>query len=69
MFGFEKLGVWQKSIELTDYFNSFARDFPTDERFGFTSQMRRSSVFVASNIAEGSARGSNPNFVRLIEFA
>jgi four helix bundle protein len=69
MFGFEKLDVWQKAIELSDSVYAFTRTFPTDERFGLTSQMRRSSVSVASNIAEGSGRGSNPDFVRFIEFS
>jgi four helix bundle protein len=69
MFGFEKLEVWQKSIELTDCVYAFTRQFPTDERFGLTSQMRRSSVSVAANIAEGSGRGSNPDFARFIEIS
>ena len=69
MFGFEKLEVWQKAIELTDCVYAFTRPFPSDERFGLTSQMRRSSVSVASNIAEGSGRGSNPDFARFIEFS
>jgi four helix bundle protein len=68
MFGFEKLDVWQKSIELTDRVYEFTRPFPAEERFGLTSQMRRSSVSIASNIAEGSGRGSNPDFARFIEF-
>src|SRR5690349_195005 len=69
MFGFEKLDVWQKAIELTDCVYVFTRSFPQEERFGLTSQMRRSSVSIASNIAEGSGRGSNPDFRRFIEFA
>ena len=69
MFGFEKLDVWQKAIELTDYIYTITRSFPNDERFGLTSQMRRSSVSIASNIAEGSGRGSNPDFCRFIEIA
>jgi four helix bundle protein len=69
MFGFEKLEVWQKSIELADCVYTFTRPFPSDERFGLTSQMRRSSVSIASNIAEGSGRGSNPDFARFIGFS
>ncbi|MEX2318118.1 MAG: four helix bundle protein [Pirellulales bacterium] len=69
MFGFEKLEVWQKAIELTDSVYAFTRPFPADERFGLTSQMRRASVSVAANIAEGSARGSAPDFTRFIEFS
>jgi four helix bundle protein len=69
MFGFEKLDVSQKAIELTDCVYSITRSFPNEERFGLTSQMRRSSVSIASNIAEGSGRGSNPDFCRFIEIA
>jgi four helix bundle protein len=69
MFGFEKLDVWQKAIELTDYDYTITRSFPSDERIGLTSQMRRSAVSIASNIAEGSGRGSNPDFCRFIEIA
>jgi four helix bundle protein len=69
MFGFEKLEVWTKAIEMTDCVYAATRQFPADERFGLTSQMRRASVSVASNIAEGSGRGSNPDFARFIEFS
>jgi four helix bundle protein len=69
MFGFEKLDVWQKAIELTDSIYALTRPFPNDERFGLISQMRRSSVSIASNIAEGSGRGSNPDFARFVEIA
>ena len=69
MFGFEKLEVWQKAIELSDSVYALSRSFPNEERFGLTSQMRRSSVSIASNIAEGSGRGSNPDFARFVEIA
>ena len=69
MFGFEKLEVWQKSIELCDCVYALTRPFPADEKFGLTSQMRRSAVSVASNIAEGSSRGSHIDFSRFIEIS
>ena len=69
MFGFEKLEVWQKAIELTDSVYQFTRPFPADERFGLTSQMRRSSVSIAANIAEGSGRGSSADFARFVEIS
>ena len=69
MFGFEKLDVWQKSIELTDTVYALTRNFPSDERFGLTSQLRRSAVSVPSNIAEGSGRSSTTDFARFVEFS
>jgi four helix bundle protein len=69
MFGFEKLDVWQKSIELSDRVYALTRAFPREERFGLVSQMRRSSVSIASNIAEGSGRSSKSDLARFIEFS
>lgn len=69
MFGFEKLDVWHKSIELTDMVYLLTRNFPADERFGLTSQLRRSAVSVPSNIAEGSGRSSTTDFTRFVEFS
>jgi four helix bundle protein len=69
MFGFEKLDVWQKAIELTDIVYTSTRNFPSEERYGLVSQMRRSAVSIASNLAEGSGRGSNPDFARFIEIS
>ena len=66
MFGFEKLEVWQKAIEYADCIYDVTRQFPDDERFGLTSQLRRSGISVSSNIAEGSGRGSNPDFARFV---
>ncbi|NLD36786.1 MAG: four helix bundle protein [Desulfatiglans sp.] len=68
-FRFEKLDVWQKSIEWVDEIYSAAKLFPPDERFGLTSQLKRSSISVASNIAEGSGRSSDKDFARFIEIA
>jgi four helix bundle protein len=67
MFNFEKLEVWQKAIVLADQIYSDARNFPADERFGLTNQMRRSVVSVSSNIAEGASRSSKTDFGRFIE--
>lgn len=69
MFGFEKLEVWQKSIELTDMVYTQTRNFPAEERFGLTSQLRRSAISVPSNIAEGSGRSSSSDFARFVEFS
>ncbi len=69
MFRFEKLEVWQKAVDFADRVYAVTRDFPVEERFGLTSQMRRASVSISSNIAEGSGRGSDNNFARFTEIA
>ena len=69
MFGFEKLEVWQKAIEFADRVYEVTKQFPKEERYGLTSQMRRDSVSVSSNVAEGSSRSSNKDCVRFIEIA
>jgi four helix bundle protein len=48
--------VWQRAIELTVCIYKLTRSFPKDELYGVTSRMRRASVSVASNIAEGRGR-------------
>jgi four helix bundle protein len=69
MFNFEKLDVWHKAIAFADLVYSVTRTFPSDERFGLTNQMRRASVSISSNIAEGSSRVSKNDFARFIEIA
>jgi four helix bundle protein len=69
MFGFERLDVWAKAIDFADTVYSVTRDFPSDERFGLTNQMRRAAVSISSNIAEGSSRNSPKDFARFIEIA
>lgn len=69
MFSFERLAVWQKAIEYADFIYKTTKDFPADERFGLTSQLRRSAVSVSANIAEGSSRSSKADMARFIEIA
>ena len=54
--GFEDLKVWQKSHELVLEVYKVTQQFPNEEKFGLTSQIRRSAAFVAANIAEGYKR-------------
>ncbi len=69
MFNFEKLETWQKAVAFADLVYETTRDFPADERFGLTNQMRRAAVSVSSNIAEGSARNSKADYARFLEVA
>jgi four helix bundle protein len=53
---FHDLIVWRKAIDLTTCIYKLTRSFPKDEIYGLTSQMRRASISIASNIAEGRGR-------------
>src|SRR5436190_23240630 len=69
MFNFEKLEVWQKAIDFADLVYATTRNFPAEERFGLTNQMRRAAVSISSNIAEGCSRASKADFARFVEIA
>jgi four helix bundle protein len=69
MFNFERLEIWQKSVAFANQVYQMTRHFPADERFGLTNQMRRASVSVSSNIAEGSSRTSRVEHARFLEIA
>jgi four helix bundle protein len=59
---FKDLIAWQKAAELTVETYKLTAHFPDSERFGLTSQMRRSAVSIASNIAEGYGRSSRGEY-------
>ncbi|MCP2027705.1 four helix bundle protein [Flavobacterium sp. HSC-32F16] len=63
---FRKILVWQKSISLVTKIYKATSTFPKEEMFGLTSQIRRSSVSIPSNIAEGSGRESTKDFLRFL---
>jgi four helix bundle protein len=56
IFSFEKLEVWIESKDLTSFIYSITNKFPDSEKFGLTSQIRRASISICSNIAEGTSR-------------
>ena len=66
---YRDLVVWQKGIELAKLIYPLSAHFPSDERFGLISQIRRASVSVPSNIAEGQARHTTGEFVQFISHA
>ena len=68
-FRFEKLEVWQQARKLNRKIYECTRLFPEEERYALVSQIRRASVSVASNIAEGSGRNSDADFSRFLEIS
>lgn len=68
-FGFEKLNVWQKSRNLSKEIYEATKSFPDTERYGLISQMRRCSISISSNIAEGTGRHSPKDKARFTEIA
>lgn len=58
IYGFEKLEVWKEAKEFTKNIYRVTNSFPDSERFGLTNQLRRASVSICSNIAEGTTRNS-----------
>jgi four helix bundle protein len=66
---FRNLKVWAKAHALTLAVYSATRNFPSDEKFGITSQLRRACASIAANIAEGCARGGDVEFARLVNVA
>lgn len=69
IFSFEKLNVWQKSRQLSVKIYKYTKSFPSEEKFGLTSQMRRAAVSISSNIAEGTGRHSFKDKARFTEVA
>ncbi len=67
--GYRDLRVWQRSIDVSVSVYQVTRVFPKDEMYGLTSQMRRASVSIPSNIAEGQAKRSLPEFKRFLGIA
>ena len=68
-FSHRDLIVWQKSMKLVSLVYTFSKEFPADERYGLTSQMRRAAVSVPSNIAEGRSRSSRKDFAQFLHIS
>ena len=69
IYSFEKLTVWQRTRKLSAVIYKTTREFPKEELFGLTSQMRRCAVSISSNIAEGTGRHSAKDKARFTEIA
>ena len=69
MHQFRELEIWKRGRLFCSQIYSITSKFPSDEKFGLTNQLRRASVSIPSNIAEGSSRISNKDFSRFLEIA
>ena len=66
---YKNLIVWQKSITLVTLIYKLTAKFPSEEKFGIISQMRRAVVSIPSNIAEGHARRTTGDYIRFVSIA
>jgi len=66
---YRDLDAWKLAIRMTRFVYRASERFPSDERFGLTSQIRRAAVSVPSNIAEGWGRGSTQDYIRFLRMA
>ncbi len=66
---FRELKIWQRGIELSVMIYEISNNFPSEERYGLCSQLRRAGVSVPSNIAEGSSRNSPKEFIHYLSIA
>jgi len=66
---FKKIAAWQMGMELARAVYTLTSSLPQEEIYGLTAQLRRASVSVPSNIAEGAGRGSNADFARFLHIA
>ena len=63
------LEVWKRSIELVTLLYEYTKDFPREESYGLTNQIRRAAVSIPSNLAEGAARNHSKEFIQFLYIA
>jgi four helix bundle protein len=66
---YQELIVWQKAMDLVEEVYKVSRNFPREEIYGLTSQVRRAAVSIPSNIAEGQGRRTTADFLRHLSIA
>ena len=69
IYSFEKLDVWMEARKWVVWIYKITENFPTEERFGLISQIRRAALSVVSNLAEGSARKSSKDQAHFSQMA
>ncbi len=65
----EQLEAWKVAMQLVKSVYQMTSDFPAEERFGLSQQMRRAAVSIPSNLAEGAARNGTKEYARFISIA
>jgi len=63
------LDVWKRSVDLVTFIYKVTKDFPKDEIYGITNQIRRSAVSISSNISEGAGRNHPKEFVKFLHIS
>ncbi|MFD1015111.1 four helix bundle protein [Winogradskyella rapida] len=66
---FKDLQIWKRSRLFCSEIYAITSKFPDSEKFGLTNQLRRASVSIPSNIAEGPSRDSNKDFARFLQIS
>jgi four helix bundle protein len=66
---FESLKVWKKAMELTKLVYQMSAKLPTDEKYNLIKQIKKCSISIPSNIAEGAGRNSNKEFKHFLSIA
>lgn len=66
---FRSLNVWEKGHTITLSIYKLTQSFPKEEMYGLTSQIRRASTSILTNIAEGCGRGSDADFARFLQMS
>jgi len=69
MHKFRELKVWRRAMDFVTAIYRVSASFPSSERFGLTSQIRRAAISIPLNIAEGAGAGSNAEFRRFLSYA
>ncbi len=66
---YKELDAWKESMKLVKLVYEITQNFPDEEKYGLVSQLRRASVSIPSNIAEGCSRSSNKEYKRFVEIS
>jgi len=69
MHNLKELKIWLKAIDLSTKVYQIVLEFPADERYGLSTQIKRAVVSIASNIAEGAGRNTNKEFLHFLGIA